>query len=202
MKTCSMCLVLKSLDCFSVNRRNKSDGRQSKCKDCDRQYYLNNQEKIVIRVNKHYHSNNEQILTRRIELRTRPEAKIKKTNENIKYYLKKKDSLREYYKEWINKNREHVRAYRSAYRFKRLQKIIKNGNNTLTLDQIKSLLISHPYCEYCGSKDNLSIDHIIPVARGGQNCVLNITVACRKCNSSKNDKLISEWNKIKESQNA
>jgi hypothetical protein len=48
-------------------------------------------------------------------------------------------------------------------------------------------------CQYCGSEDDLTCDHVIPLIRGGGNDDDNLTTACRSCNSSKGDKLIGEW---------
>jgi 5-methylcytosine-specific restriction endonuclease McrA len=47
-------------------------------------------------------------------------------------------------------------------------------------------------CAYCGAPYE-SIDHVIPLARRGSNWPANLRPACRKCNSSKGDKLLSEW---------
>lgn len=193
MKQCTDCLVFKLLDAFSTNNRNKTNGKQSKCKDCNRKYYLENQQKIKERVSNQYHENHEEILKRREKLRQRLEAKKIKAEQDSNYYFSNKLYISEYYKEWVRKNKNHLRAYQSAYKFKRLQKAIENGNNTLTTKEINELLIKHPYCEYCKSTKNLSIDHIIPIIKGGSNSVLNVTVACRSCNSSKNDKLLQEW---------
>lgn len=38
-------------------------------------------------------------------------------------------------------------------------------------------------------KDNVVIDHIIPLAKGGKNHISNCTACCRKCNSEKSDKI-------------
>ena len=40
-------------------------------------------------------------------------------------------------------------------------------------------------CLKCGSKDNLTIDHIVPIHRDGQNKLSNLQSLCRSCNSSK-----------------
>lgn len=48
-------------------------------------------------------------------------------------------------------------------------------------------------CCYCGSTDDLTIDHVTPLARGGSNDLANLVVACRICNSSKGARLLEEW---------
>jgi hypothetical protein len=37
-------------------------------------------------------------------------------------------------------------------------------------------------CVYCGSNHDLTLDHVIPKARGGHNITSNVVPACRKCN--------------------
>lgn len=44
------------------------------------------------------------------------------------------------------------------------------------------------FCHYCGqqfSPDQLSMDHIVPLARGGKSTKGNLVVACMKCNRKK-----------------
>ncbi len=48
-------------------------------------------------------------------------------------------------------------------------------------------------CVYCGSKENISIDHIFPRHFGGSDMSDNLVCACRKCNSSKNHKDMMLW---------
>lgn len=43
-------------------------------------------------------------------------------------------------------------------------------------------------CVHCGTKENLSIDHIIPVSKGGKDLFSNLQVLCKSCNSKKGDK--------------
>lgn len=40
-------------------------------------------------------------------------------------------------------------------------------------------------CRHCFSKDNLVVDHIIPVCKGGNNSLNNLQRLCQKCNSEK-----------------
>ena len=40
-------------------------------------------------------------------------------------------------------------------------------------------------CVYCGSKENLCVDHAYPIVLGGTDDYDNLVTACKKCNSSK-----------------
>lgn len=42
-------------------------------------------------------------------------------------------------------------------------------------------------CQNCGSSENLEFDHIIPVARGGEDHISNMQILCKKCNLIKKD---------------
>ena len=44
-------------------------------------------------------------------------------------------------------------------------------------------------CVYCGSTDNLQLDHIIPFSRGGATNVENLQLLCQKCNLEKSNKI-------------
>jgi len=48
-------------------------------------------------------------------------------------------------------------------------------------------------CCYCGSRNRLSVDHLIPTKRGGENTGDNLVWACRSCNSSKCARDALEW---------
>ncbi|KAL3631610.1 hypothetical protein CASFOL_024594 [Castilleja foliolosa] len=49
-------------------------------------------------------------------------------------------------------------------------------------------------CQYCSSVENLTIDHVIPIARGGKWTWENLVAACAKCNSKKGQKTLEEVN--------
>lgn len=48
-------------------------------------------------------------------------------------------------------------------------------------------------CAYCGSLDQPTMDHIIPLSRGGRHTVGNVLPACLPCNVSKHNRLLAEW---------
>ncbi|MCM2396220.1 HNH endonuclease [Rhizobium sp. S95] len=44
-------------------------------------------------------------------------------------------------------------------------------------------------CQYCGSEDDLTFDHVIPRAHGGETTWENVVAACSPCNLRKGSKL-------------
>ncbi|MEI2386583.1 HNH endonuclease [Breoghania sp. JC706] len=47
-------------------------------------------------------------------------------------------------------------------------------------------------CQYCGSRDDLTFDHLIPRCRGGQTTWENVITACSPCNLRKSHKSCRE----------
>ena len=47
-------------------------------------------------------------------------------------------------------------------------------------------------CQYCGATTRLTIDHVIPKSKGGQDTWENLVVACSSCNVKKSDKLLEQ----------
>lgn len=42
-------------------------------------------------------------------------------------------------------------------------------------------------CVYCGAREDLTLDHVLPRSRGGTSTWTNLVTACRPCNSKKGD---------------
>lgn len=49
------------------------------------------------------------------------------------------------------------------------------------------------YCPFPRRGAQLECDHVVPVSRGGLTVMSNLITACRPCNRSKGNRLISEW---------
>jgi 5-methylcytosine-specific restriction endonuclease McrA len=47
-------------------------------------------------------------------------------------------------------------------------------------------------CQYCGSRDRLTIDHVLPKSRGGKDTWENLVAACVPCNNRKGDRTPEE----------
>ena len=49
-------------------------------------------------------------------------------------------------------------------------------------------------CAYCGEKsEELSLDHIVPQAKGGNDHITNVCCACVKCNRDKAHEQMEAW---------
>jgi 5-methylcytosine-specific restriction endonuclease McrA len=93
-----------------------------------------------------------------------------------------------------SKNKEKNRPTKNERQLRRA-KAVKEKTYLILEKEIRKLY-SDP-CFICGSKENQSIDHIIPVSRGGNHSIGNMITLCRSCNSSKNARLMVEWYKAK-----
>ncbi|KAF7819296.1 HNH nuclease [Senna tora] len=57
----------------------------------------------------------------------------------------------------------------------------------------RNILFRDSYtCQYCSSHENLTIDHVVPAALGGEWIWENLVTACAKCNSRKGHKTLEE----------
>lgn len=94
---------------------------------------------------------------------------------------------------------EHPEAYREAQRRWRIEnadywrgraEVIARGD--LTWEQWAEVIEQFQHaCAYCLRTDvKLSMDHLIPVSRGGPHTQSNVVPACKSCNSRKKDRPI------------
>jgi 5-methylcytosine-specific restriction endonuclease McrA len=47
-------------------------------------------------------------------------------------------------------------------------------------------------CQYCNTRRDLTLDHVIPSSRGGQHSWINLVTACKRCNAKKGDQTPEE----------
>lgn len=68
----------------------------------------------------------------------------------------------------------------------------REANNFISKKYIRNKVFSihGKFCLCCGSIYKLSLDHIIPVSKGGINSIDNLQPLCKNCNSKKGSKVI------------
>jgi len=105
------------------------------------------------------------------------------------YYEVNRDVRLAYQKEYEQtaKGREVRRKVGSKRRTLKLGAIVGDVNGAAVYER------SGHVCIYCGATTDLTLDHIVPLVRGGAHSEENLVVACRRCNSSKSDKPLVQW---------
>jgi 5-methylcytosine-specific restriction endonuclease McrA len=85
--------------------------------------------------------------------------------------------------------RERARATQRRHTYKR-----RGASGRHTEKEWRALCSSFDErCAYCGARAALTVDHVVPITRGGSNSIENILPACMSCNRRKNARLLSEW---------
>jgi len=94
----------------------------------------------------------------------------------------------------VDKKQEKYVILNYMIRAKLFKGLIDGKMNIGTMfDDEKIKLLSGSKCSYCGSTENLALDHIFPQKLGGKDAGDNLIYACRPCNSSKGKKDMMEW---------
>lgn len=106
-----------------------------------------------------------------------------------KYYLANKDLFRLRAKEWRDANPEKFLAKCHRYRARKREATVADCEPKI------KLLSFERFCHWCCKRfdGDREIDHVVPLSRGGKHIPDNLVAACKSCNSSKCNKLISEW---------
>ena len=91
----------------------------------------------------------------------------------------------------------NIRSPNESFRLPKTLRLfnIHRSSRTVKFSRFNILFRDHFECQYCGKHGNakeLTIDHVIPVSRGGDNSWENVVTACGPCNSKKGNKLLKE----------
>jgi len=168
-RECVRCATVKPLSLFA--KGNRKDGTHSYCLSCMGEY-------------------------KRARYAANPEPERKRCRDynkanpsvprNAMRRLRERDpeGQREKLRAWKKANPERVSAY-YAKKYAIRRGASKDGK--VTAAQWADIKQKHRHCcAYCGQKTKrLTMDHIIPLARGGKHEPDNIAPACFTCNSRK-----------------
>lgn len=184
-RTCSQCERRLPIDNFHKDKR-ATDGYRSKCKECR-----------ISLVKKWYKENSERQATKeKIRRRANPEKYAEK--EALRYQKDKDKRL------LLATEHSHLRKARKK------ETKVERGISKKSL-----MKRDGTKCHYCkkemdfstGSgrkfnRDMATIEHLVPLAKGGEHTFANTVLACRFCNISKNAKSEEDFtNQLKNSKN-
>lgn len=197
-KTCSKCNANLPSSQFFKQARAK-DGLSPWCKLCQCSYHAK------------YRANNRDRINGYNARRKDANAEYQKlyyiqnkkaiNEQNKKWAANNKERKAEADRNWVKLNKDKVAASAKRYYLRHPEKISKVRHERrarlrkaslfqVTIKDLKKIM--QKPCIYCGKKAE-QLDHIIPLSRGGQHSVGNLAPACKPCNLSKNNKLVSEW---------
>ncbi len=75
----------------------------------------------------------------------------------------------------------------------RLAKYVPMPYSEVVLSRRNIYLRDNHTCQYCGRQGgNLTIDHIVPKSKGGEDSWQNMVVCCARCNNRKGDRSLEE----------
>ena len=204
MKTCFKCHKEKELVEFYVHHR-MADGHLNKCKDCAKKDVIQYRNANIEKIQAYDKKRND--LPHRVKQRnlyTKEHAEHKRLYAKL-YYKLHRDKRDAY----IKANADEIKLRKRRYRKKYAAKIMVQNRKRLALkmsvrheDYVDNYIFERDgwICGICGRKINrrlknpnpfsVSIDHIIPLSKGGDDSPTNVQAAHLRCNMSKNNKII------------
>ena len=163
-----------------------------------RQHHWENRDAELERAKRYHATHPEQ--SRRQMRRWRKANPEKDRENNSRYWKNNKEkrraSCRRYYAKDIEKSRKRIRQYAAnnpdvmAEKNRRRRAMLNNAKH----EPYNFKAICRHYgdvCLRCGESDvKLTIDHVVPISKGGHDIASNIQPLCKSCNSAKKDKHI------------
>lgn len=218
-RRCSQCEKILAIEDFH-NDKDMLDGKCPACKECvcenRRQSYRANPEKNRQAGRDQYHKHREKRRAYARGYREQNPQKIRETMRKVheRYYQDESNRLvrAERARKWYQDNRERHLAggekWRSAnyarvklYR-RRRKAWVKGAEGSYTPDDVFALLKEqNELCTYHNLNSSCTIniaqsytvDHIIPISRGGTNSPDNLQLLCDHCNKSKGARTHEEY---------
>jgi 5-methylcytosine-specific restriction endonuclease McrA len=203
-KFCRTCAQWKCYLAFSKDHKG-GKGLSSACKECIKSYQLAHRDEINEQRRKNRQENAEHYSAYMKEFhRKNPEPKKARNRkyrqehaEQIRVYLSVYGRTNEAYRA---KRRAHRREYsrlhpeQNAQNFNNRRARLQQVGGSLTSREWKKLCKHYNYTCLCCKKQvpeiKLTVDHVIPLCKGGANSIENIQPLCQSCNSKKHRNII------------
>lgn len=103
-----------------------------------------------------------------------------------KYYVENRDKLLARAIAWPAANPEK-KAIQSHKR-----RALETAAGSYTLDEWRAVMDQYGHrCRMCACEGKMTVDHVIPLSKGGSNTVENLSPLCKPCNSRKNNRILA-----------
>lgn len=205
-KVCSACAVAKSPDDFNKDK-SKRDGLCSTCRECNKaraaQWYLDNKETALEQRKERFQNKRDiELAQMRAWRKANP---VRKKQIDADWYAANTDRAHAYGLAWQRANKEKVAQINARHRILYPEGVIERSQrrrarkNAATIHPVRLSDIRRlrarfaGLCAYCRESPGSTLDHVVPLDRGGSHSIGNLLPACRPCNSSKHTKFLFEW---------
>lgn len=204
MKTCTKCHEMKEPSAFGWHGQN--GGLRPNCRACrsvDRKaHYQLNRERVLVQCKAYGKVHVEEVNARsKAAYWADPAKRIAQTRayqlnnpEKVKEwgrngYANNKEKMNRQSRAWDRDNPERARIHAKNKCARRRQRIIQGGGSFSVDEWIELCNQYGNRCLACG-KPELTVDHVIPLSKGGKNDISNIQPLCMSCNQTKHAKII------------
>jgi len=192
-KTCSKCLTEKEINIDNFSKAaSQKDGFHSYCKECQKEYWasykIRNTTTINNRRREKYYLNRISEIKKAIEYQKSNKDKVKVYK--IRHAKKRSAHIVERVIRWKSNNPIH---YKMLRQFVRAENVDLNIENFIELFKTYQTNTNEYKCHYCDCRIPLSkttIDHVIPISKGGRNEISNLVISCLSCNVKKGNKIL------------
>lgn len=208
IRICTKCgEILVANDMNFYTHKTSEGGLRKYCKKCDKQYREEHKEEKKQYMKQYCDEHKEE--KSKYDRQYRKEHKEEKKEYKKKYYDEHKEELKEYQKQYNEEHKEELKEYRKKYNkdnpeklFNQRQKrrlLEESQGNGITSEQWYEMMNFFDWCcaysgEYIGGdSDKRTIDHIIPLSKGGKHEMWNLVPMVRNYNSSKGTKDMLDW---------
>jgi 5-methylcytosine-specific restriction endonuclease McrA len=205
MKQCTACREVKPVSAFYLDRASP-DGLAYQCKPCHRivarRWKAAHRTEVIAKHKEWRHANPEKMRQYGLTNRERNREALRVRKKVYRETHREQVRAQEY--AWVRANRDWVRAKSREYQARhpevRRMKVrqrrarVKGAGGTIPVADWKNLLISlGSRCLCCGATGHLTLDHVIPLARGGTHTIDNAQPLCKSCNCRKQHRFVFDW---------
>ena len=179
-QVCNKCGEEKPLTDYYFRSDNKAYRKD--CKDCFKQAKAERESKPGVKA------------LRALKERERRAKDDGTINAKIREY-RRTEHAKNIAKEWSKNNPDKIRNYNRTQRARR--KFALSYAESATTQEVKAWIDAQsPVCSYCAielSSDQIQLDHVIPLSKGGSHTIDNFAISCKSCNCSKGNKTLEEF---------
>lgn len=171
-RKCTKCKIVKTLENFSYEKLGKYKKRAS-CRLCDNEYRREKRMK-------------DPTSSRKAVAKWQASHKEQKKESKRSWRHNNRKKANAIALRWINKNKARVASYAENRRAEKF-----NTQNRISVKEWADILFFYGYrCLACGTTEKITMDHVIPLIKGGEHSAKNVQPLCKSCNSKKHDKII------------